>query len=171
MKAAALLVLCVASGVGVGARSTSVDPDDDTLSSLLGVRPDLVEMLGADGSNGGSSSISKSDVLGTGKLAEMEGRANEQAGCVSECQVADLGCRAQCMGVPGAGVRRAPRKEDISGNLPLNWRMQRSGGRSAAGRSADDMAKDDMAAAAGRAGAVPRLIAVAVAVAVALLCV
>ncbi|KAJ2766679.1 hypothetical protein IWQ56_003623 [Coemansia nantahalensis] len=160
MKAAILVVMCVLGGAGVCARLTSVDPDDMALSSLLGMRPDLVDMLGADGTNGGSGR-GEGDALGTSKRAEVEGQAIERAECVGECAPADLGCRARCLGVPGLAGQRELRSMDTSGNLPRNWRMQNDTGRDRAGRSADDMGADDLSAAAGRAGAIPRLIAAA----------
>ncbi|KAJ2539083.1 hypothetical protein GGF49_005476 [Coemansia sp. RSA 1853] len=70
--------------------------NDDAINDLLGVRPDLADDL------------MQSD---TG-----------QSDCISNCGGADQSCRARCLGVPGVASRKTPRKQDINGNLPLNWR-------------------------------------------------
>ncbi|KAJ2185918.1 hypothetical protein EV181_003605, partial [Coemansia sp. RSA 532] len=70
--------------------------NDDAINNLLRVRPDLADDLM-------QSDISQSD-------------------CISNCSGVDQSCRARCLGVPGGASRKTPRKQDINGNLPLNWR-------------------------------------------------
>ncbi|KAJ2455781.1 hypothetical protein EV183_000628 [Coemansia sp. RSA 2336] len=86
------------------------DPDDINIDRLLGIRPDL-----ADDFELGESSTEKED------------KASVQAGCISECKDTDQSCRARCLGVPGVASRKMPRKQDINGNLPLNWRKDNAG--------------------------------------------
>ncbi|KAJ2302062.1 hypothetical protein IWW55_003595 [Coemansia sp. RSA 2706] len=100
-----LALICTAN---VWAAADDGDNDNDIdIQRLLGVRPDLAEDL-AQGD--GAQESGKVDI------------ASEQAGCISECKETDQSCRARCLGVPGVASRKMPRKQDISGNLPLNWR-------------------------------------------------
>ncbi|KAJ2224539.1 hypothetical protein IWW45_008066 [Coemansia sp. RSA 485] len=107
------------------------DDDGDELKGFLGMRPDL-----ADDLNPMDSADSNPDVNEPGAVAgampgaipaaaaDVTGAKAQKEGmdCVSECLLTDQSCRARCLGVPGVASRKTPRKQDIEGNLPLNWK-------------------------------------------------
>ncbi|KAJ2426952.1 hypothetical protein GGF41_001864 [Coemansia sp. RSA 2531] len=88
---------------------------------LLGMRPDLAEDLAPE--NSGIMDGDRASVMhGQSENAAVK-TSNDQLECVNGCKVTDQSCRARCLGVPGGAARKMPRKQDISGNLPLNWRV------------------------------------------------
>ncbi|KAJ2392066.1 hypothetical protein GGI05_002773 [Coemansia sp. RSA 2603] len=90
--------------------------DDEAIGDFLGVRPDLADDLNP--ADNKPETEEKSEVQGS--------RAQKEAiDCVQACSLTDQSCRARCMGVPGVASRKMPRKQDINGNLPLNWKINK----------------------------------------------
>ncbi|KAJ2843809.1 hypothetical protein GGI22_007087, partial [Coemansia erecta] len=106
--------------------------DDQDIKGLLGMRPDLADVLDPtddDGNPHGTDDKPISAKVGADPMAANDAaikKQNEEIGCINECKDTDQSCRARCLGVPGVASRKFPRKQDINGNLPLNWRTQKS---------------------------------------------
>ncbi|KAJ2799253.1 hypothetical protein H4R20_004512 [Coemansia guatemalensis] len=105
MKRLPILITGILLSLGTAAVEDD-DIDDDVIGRLVGARPDLLENLLPETTQASSG--------------------DEQAGCISECKDTDQSCKARCLGVPGAASRKTPRKQDINGNLPLNWKADKS---------------------------------------------
>ncbi|KAJ1646516.1 hypothetical protein LPJ64_002024 [Coemansia asiatica] len=107
------------------ARSDKGEDDDSEIRNLLGVRPDLADNLNPvdiekpdmDINEPGAAAGAMPGTEAPGVKAQKEG-----LDCVKDCLLTDQSCRARCLGVPGVASRKMPRKQDIEGNLPLNWK-------------------------------------------------
>ncbi|KAJ2624513.1 hypothetical protein GGI26_001432 [Coemansia sp. RSA 1358] len=97
------------------------------------MRPDLADELApsADGDNspfiqgnndGDAVFPSSPPNAAASAISAATKKQNDDIECISGCKDTDQSCRARCLGVPGVAARKTPRKQDISGNLPLNWR-------------------------------------------------
>lgn len=118
MKSFLILTLLMAVTVMQSAANTkNFDEYDYNISRLLGIRPDLAQDLGTiqiDDNDDNNPTMSGTPV-------------RDQTECINECGPSDQSCRARCLGVPGGSARKMPRKQDIDGNLPLNWRKPKGG--------------------------------------------
>ncbi|KAJ2616633.1 hypothetical protein EV177_000971 [Coemansia sp. RSA 1804] len=118
----------LAISVAVAAENKLQDGDED-IKGLLGMRPDLADELDPVDEDGNRIPQDKSSESGPIPQAESNAaikKQNEEVGCINECKDTDQSCRARCLGVPGVASRKLPRKQDINGNLPLNWRTHSS---------------------------------------------
>ncbi|KAJ2544650.1 hypothetical protein EV175_005879 [Coemansia sp. RSA 1933] len=113
------------------AKAAAPKDEDEDIKRLLGMRPDLADVLDPTDDDGNThvADDKPSTKAGLDPMAANEAaikKQNEEIGCISECKDTDQSCRARCLGVPGVASRKFPRKQDINGNLPLNWRTQSS---------------------------------------------
>ncbi|KAJ1939395.1 hypothetical protein EC988_007320 [Linderina pennispora] len=110
----------------IAVASLSKDAGDDDIGKLLGMRPDLANDLApVDGGSGDDSITGGADALKGVANGAVDSSSNASADseCMAGCKVTDQSCKARCLGVPGVAGRKMPRKQDINGNLPLNWRV------------------------------------------------
>ncbi|KAJ1949527.1 hypothetical protein FBU59_001103 [Linderina macrospora] len=125
------LYVLVLSTLCIAVANLSKDAVDEEIGKLLGVRPDLANELAlVDGGSGDDSITGGTDALKDVANGEVDNASNRSADseCMGGCKVTDQSCKARCLGVPGVAGRKMPRKQDINGNLPLNWRVAADNG-------------------------------------------
>ncbi|KAJ1792006.1 hypothetical protein LPJ59_004901 [Coemansia sp. RSA 2399] len=127
-----ILLMIFAVLLATATKAALKGDDDEDIKGLLGMRPDLADVLDPtddDGNPHGTGEKPSSAKAGADPMAANDAaikKQSEEIGCINECKDTDQSCRARCLGVPGVASRKFPRKQDINGNLPLNWRTQKS---------------------------------------------